>query len=239
VNAAELANAAQRQQWPASRPVARFPVVTFDLDGTLLRETTVCRYLGDRLSGGAGTITEVERRYRARAASSFEMADGSAPLFAGHTRATVAAALDDAPWIGGMAECLAELAGAGCQLLLGTLTWRFAAEWVKERHGFAAVCGTTMREERGALSGRVERYFDEHDKLAFIERWCASRGTALRHIAAVGDSWSDVPLFRRVGMSIALNATGDAQRAARCSVDTDDLRDILPLLIDTERGGRT
>jgi phosphoserine phosphatase len=39
-----------------------------------------------------------------------------------------------------------------------------------------------------------------------------------------------VPLFRRTGMSIALNATADARAAADHVLDTEDLRDVLPLL---------
>jgi phosphoserine phosphatase len=49
-------------------------------------------------------------------------------------------------------------------------------------------------------------------------------------VAAVGDSRSDVPLFERVGMSIALNATPDARAAATHALDTEDLRDVLALL---------
>ena len=36
----------------------------------------------------------------------------------------------------------------------------------------------------------------------------------MSQVAAVGDSRYDVPLFERVGMSIALNATPDAQAVA-------------------------
>jgi phosphoserine phosphatase len=76
----------------------------------------------------------------------------------------------------------------------------------------------------------VARYFDEHDKLCFVEKWCADNGYSMSQVAAVGDSRSDVPLFGSVGLSIALNATPDARRAAMHAFETDDLRDLLPLL---------
>jgi phosphoserine phosphatase len=82
----------------------------------------------------------------------------------------------------------------------------------------------------GVLSGVVSRYFDEHDKLHFVQEWCAERGYALSQVAAIGDSRSDVPLFREVGLSIALNATPDARNVAMHALDTDDLRDLLTLL---------
>lgn len=60
----------------------------------------------------------------------------------------------------------------------------------------------------------------------FVRTLCA---VAFRP-AEIGDSRSDVPLFHEVGLSIALNATPDAQAAATHRLDTDDLRDLLPLL---------
>jgi phosphoserine phosphatase len=115
-------------------------------------------------------------------------------------------------------------------VLLATITWRFAAELLQERHGFAAVSGTELEVTDGVLGRRVSRYFDEHDKLRFVEEWCAERSIGLDDVVAVGDSRSDLPLFRRVGRSVALNATPDARRAATCVIDTEDLRDVLPLL---------
>lgn len=82
----------------------------------------------------------------------------------------------------------------------------------------------------GVLSGVVGRYCDEHDKARFVEEWCAQNGHSMSEVAAIGDSRSDVPLFRRAGMSIALNATADARVVATHGLDTEDLRDVLQLL---------
>jgi phosphoserine phosphatase len=60
-----------------------------------------------------------------------------------------------------------------------------------------------------------------------VESWCAQNGYAMSQVAAVGDARSDITLFGRVGMSIALNATGEARRAADHVLDTRDLLDIL------------
>ena len=77
-----------------------------------------------------------------------------------------------------------------------------------------AASGTEMQAPDGVLSGVVSRYFDEHDKLRFVEDWCAQNGYSMSQVAAIGDSRSDVPLFQQVGMSIALNATPDARAVA-------------------------
>jgi phosphoserine phosphatase len=158
------------------------------------------------------------------------VADTSAGWLAGKSVAEAWRVLEDGSWIDGMAETLQALTTARVSLLLGTITWSFAAEMLRERYGFAAASGTEMQASDGVLSGVVSRYFDEHDKVRFVEDWCAENGYSMSQVAAIGDSRSDVPLFHRAGRSIALNATPDAWAAAAHVLDTEDLRDVLALL---------
>ncbi len=209
-----------------------YPVVVFDLDGTLLRHTTVSLLLAEHL-GRAEEIAELERAYAAGEISNRVIADASAAWLAGRSTTEIATALDAGPWINGIDETIRTLIEAGSDVLLATVTLRFAAELLRERYGFAAASGTEMQVIDGALGGHVTRYFDEHDKLRFVEDWCAQRGVALADVAAVGDSRSDLPLFDHAGRSVALNATPDARGAATVVIDTDDLRDVLPLLART------
>jgi phosphoserine phosphatase len=209
--------------------MSRYPVVIFDLDGTLLRGTTVSLLLAQWL-GREDEITELERAFHAHEISNSVVADTSAGWLAGKSVAETWQVLTDGPWIEGMAETFQALAAAGVSLLLGTITWRFAAEMLRERYGFCAVSGTEMHASDGTLSGVVSRYFDEHDKARFVEEWCAQNGYSMSQVAAIGDSRSDIPLFDRAAVSIALNATPDAQAVATHVLDTEDLRDVLALL---------
>jgi phosphoserine phosphatase len=206
-----------------------YPVVVFDLDGTLLRGTTVSLLLAQWL-GREDEVSELERAFRAHEISNSVVADTSAGWLAGKSVAEAWLLLADGPWIDGMAETFRALAAAQVSLLLGTITWSFAAEMLRERYSFQAASGTEMQADDGVLSGAVSRYFDEHDKVCFVEEWCAQNGYSMSQVAAIGDSRSDVPLFRRVGMSIALNATSNAQAVATHVLDTEDLRDVLALL---------
>ncbi len=211
-----------------------FPVVAFDLDGTLLRGTSVSLYLAEWMGQG-DLITEVERRFRANEISNSEVADISAAWFAGIDPDEVWNQLATAPWIRGIDQTLAALTAADCHVLLGTVTWRFAADMLQRRYGFEAVSGTEMRLDNGLLSGTVSRHFNEHDKVCFVESWCAQHGFGIEQAAAVGDSRSDVPLFARPGCAIALNATADARAAADHVVDSEDLTDVLEYLLEAGR----
>lgn len=215
------------------RPVGEpsfYPVVVFDLDGTLLRGTTVSLLLAHWL-GQTEEIAELERAFHAHEISNSVVADTSAGWLAGRSTADARRVLAKGNWIAGMTETFQALAARGVSLLLGTITWRFAAEMLQERYGFSAVSGTEMQATNGVLSGTVSRYFDEHDKVRFVENWCAQNGFSMNEVAAVGDSRSDVPLFYRAGTSIALNATPDAREAATHTLDTENLSDVLALLL--------
>jgi phosphoserine phosphatase len=67
---------------------ARWPVVFFDLDGTLLRGTSVSVLTADWLGRG-GALDELERRYRDGLISNAVVAETSASWFAGRTLAEV------------------------------------------------------------------------------------------------------------------------------------------------------
>lgn len=201
-------------------------VACFDLDGTLLRKTTVSLFLAAYL-GRAAALEDLERRFRLGEISNAVIADTSAGWFTGMRRAEVWAQLEQAPWIAGIAGTVARLRADGFHVILGTITWRFAAELLQARYQLDAVSGTEMEEVDGVLSGAVSRHFDEYDKVRFVERFCAERGLALSQCVAIGDSRSDVPLFKRVGLAIAINATEDARAAAHLVVDGDDLSIVL------------
>jgi phosphoserine phosphatase len=207
----------------------RFPVIAFDLDGTLLPGTTTSLVLAHSMNH-LPQVEELERQYRDYEIDNIEFATQEAALFCGVRLDEINAHLRTTPWIGGVTETLSELAGNGHALLLATLAWRFAAEELEHRPWFEAVSGAGMTAPDGVLSGEVNRHLDEEGKLAFVADWCAANGYTLADVAAIGDSRSDVPLFQATGLSIALNATAEAKEVAKHTLDTEDLRDVLPLL---------
>ncbi|GLF95874.1 HAD family hydrolase [Streptomyces yaizuensis] len=207
----------------------RHPVIVFDLDGTLIRGTTLSLVLAEAL-GHRPVVEELEHLYDDHRIDNHEFAVREAGLLRGVTPERYRAPLAGVPWIAGVKETLSALTEGGCTLLLTTLAWQFAVEELEHRPWFTAVAGAGMDLVDGALSGRVDRHFHEEDKRAFTEEWCRTRGIPLAEVAAIGDSRTDLPLFGAVGTSIALNAGAEARAAADHVLDTDDLRDVLPLL---------
>jgi phosphoserine phosphatase len=110
-----------------------YPVVVFDLDGTLLRGTSVSLLLAQWL-GQAEEIAELERAFQAHEISNSVVADTSAGWLAGQRTADVWEVLEEGSWIDGMSETFPTLIAAEVKLLLGTVTWRFATRRKTRRH---------------------------------------------------------------------------------------------------------
>lgn len=83
------------------------------------------------------------------------VADTSAAWLTGRSTDEAWRVLMDGSWIEGMAETLRTLTAARVSLLLGTITWSFAGEIVRQHHDFAVVSGTEMHADGGVLSGAV------------------------------------------------------------------------------------
>ena len=207
----------------------RWRLACFDLDGTLVRGTSVSQYLANQL-GQSERMAELEREYASGAISNSVVAEEQAKSYGGIPLADIVSKLAEIPCIDEIDATILGLRQRGVESILGTVTWSFAAQEFRRRHGFAAVSGTEAEVKDGVPTGAVERHFDERDKLEFVRSHCEASQIELSQCIAVGDSRSDVPLFQAVGFSVALNATAQAREAAAVALDTDSLTDILEVI---------
>jgi phosphoserine phosphatase len=118
----------------------------------------------------------------------------------------------------------------GAPVVLGTVTWSFAARFIQREYAFHAHCGTVMAEVGGVLSGTIQQYFDEYKKAELVTQLCRAQRVPLERCVALGDSRSVIPLFRRAGLAIALNASEAARAAAHVHDESLGLRSVLPFL---------
>jgi phosphoserine phosphatase len=144
--------------------------VFFDLDGTLLRGTSVSAATAEWL-GRKGELDALERDYAAGRVANAAVAEASAEWFADVPVDEAGEALARLPWIDGIEELVAALPFCA----IATITWSWAAEWAARRFGFDAWSGTKMGLRDGRLSGTVAKHFDADDKAAWVESTCAAR----------------------------------------------------------------
>jgi len=172
-------------------------VVAFDLDGTLLRGPTVCELLAEPL----GRLAEM-RRFETLAAEA-EIAAARREMarwYEGRTPAQLCAGLEAAHWAPGAREGVALLQSHGVEVVIASITWRFAVEWVAERLGVARVLGTKLEADGGV------RDVWPRDKARWLEDVRAELALPPERVAAVGDSGSDAELLSAASLRFYVGA---------------------------------
>jgi len=175
-------------------------------------------------------MEELEKLYAAGEMTNSEVAARHTRVYRGRTRADACAHFASITLIDGVPETLRWIRERGLLPVISTVTCRFAAEELQARYGFEASSGCELEEIGGIFTGEISSPFDAHDKAGFVADFAAARGLGPDSVIAVGDSQSDLPSFEIAGLSIALNPSDDARRAADEVVVTDDLRAIIPVL---------
>jgi phosphoserine phosphatase len=204
-------------------------LVAFDLDGTLIPDTTVSLSLARHL-GHEAELQDPERRFRDGEIGNAVIADFEAERLRGRAVDEVEAVIGRIPLIHGLSETVSALKAHGITALIATITWSFAPRAYQHRFGLDGHCGTEMDEAGGRPTGEVIRYCDEFHKRDYVKAESARLGLRPEQCAAVGDSRSDVPLFAWAGTSLAINAAPAARAAADHAFETSDPRDVLPYL---------
>ena len=85
----------------------------------------------------------------------------------------------------------------------------------------------------GRLTGEAVERVPEGGKGAIADQLMVELGVSSDTLLAIGDSTSDIALFERAGVSVAVNPSSDEVRAAADIVlEEADLRPLLPRLVE-------
>jgi phosphoserine phosphatase len=201
----------------------------FDLDGTLIHGTTSCLHIAQQLGWG-NLMMRLEEDYAAGRISNETVATEDGKQYAGKSLDEIHSAMKTTPFIDNISTAVSQLQAAGIRCIITTVTWKFVAQWVAQRFGFDDYTGVEMPMENRMLSGVVSRHFEASDKVLIAQAHALELGISAKQVLAVGDSRSDILLFKWAGISVALNATKQAAEAATYRVNTRDLLQALKLV---------
>jgi len=213
----------------------RIRAVSFDLDGTLIVGTSDVHLA--RELGFVEEVLEWDRLYVSGKMSSREFEDKEAERCRGRKKADLVNIMSTLPKISGIRETVDRLHSEGIIVLAGTIAWDFVSEHFKKEYGFDEASSSAMGQDcNGILDGTIAKHFDEYDKALWVEEVCRNRGISMAEVAAVGDSRSDIPLFEKVGLAIALNGTPKLREVADLSFVSDDLSVVVePILAGSRK----
>ncbi len=202
----------------------------FDMDGTLIRNTDSVRFLC-MLNNNLEKVREIERLENDGSISWIEADHRKAELIKGLDLRDAVLRFDDSvELVKNVEYVLTNLRERGVKSVLVTAGPIQVASIVGNMFGFDAVYGSLYEVRNQKFTGRITTHLGQGGKLACLEDFCAKNGISLGQCLAIGDSESDIEIFRKCGKSIAINYSDALKGEASEYIVTEDLQDIIDIL---------
>jgi phosphoserine phosphatase len=199
----------------------------FDMDGTLLRGTTASLEIARRLDH-VEALEDLERRFASGTTSAPEFAVEVRELWVDLDPDLVADVVSAAPWIEGIDEVCADIAGRGESSMLITMSPDFFADHLT-RHGIDVIHASAFPPLPFEAPVDPSAILGPTDKVRLTEAERAARDLPLGACVAYGDSTSDEPLFAHLERTVAVNASPALESVARVAYRGHDLREAYAL----------
>ena len=204
-------------------------LVSLDLDGTLIHPA-IFNAVADALGFGEPLAWSYQE-YVAGRMSLEEAFRHDYKFFVGRSVEEMHEALRESKaWTPGIAEAVAAMKAAGLRVIVTTDQPDFLAETTLDFFGVDDVVCSPAEVRHGRVTASV---FPEFEKWPNLERYLRARKVDASHVAHVGNGTNDVPVFERVGFSLAVNALHPSVvQAADASIDrVRDFREVAAALL--------
>jgi len=200
----------------------KFVVVSFDVDKTLFRQPALTQAV--RGLGIGKKWDAIDQMYHRQRITLRQGLLQQFQLLVGMKLADVLAEVSKVPMMRNIREAVDKLLGLGLSVILCTDNPDFLCQYLVEQFGFRGFVSSKVAVKNGVIIDDIEPL---PDKRLGIRKYCAWMSIPLSKTVHVGDGLNDVPVFRVVGYSIALN-TGleKVKRAASHQMETDNLLDV-------------
>jgi phosphoserine phosphatase len=203
----------------------------FDMDGTLLHGTTAGLEIARRL-GCVSELVELEASFASGTIDTRAFSAAIAALWQGITAEVVAEVFHASPWISGLPDVLADIRRRGEHSLVITMSPDFFADGLRV-FGVDEVAASRFPALPLSSIPDPAWILTPDDKVRIVVEAMARLGLTERSCIAYGDSGSDVPLFRRLPHTVAVNATPELVALAAVSYQGADLREAYRLARST------
>lgn len=204
-------------------------LAVFDLDGTLKMEPDPYVYLHRCL----GVMAEAEAITAAGLSGQLVYEDwlrADAELWRGTPRSALQQFFREDAYIPGAPEAVRALQAQGAEIAIVSSGLRLHADMVAADLGIAHVFGNEIFFDGGddpAVTGEVRATAPIDAKGNLLAQLQAELGVDPEETLAVGDSRSDLPLFARAAVRVAV-APHQPDVAEAADIVLPDLRDLLP-----------
>jgi phosphoserine phosphatase len=207
-------------------------LVCFDMDGTLIRNTNSVEYLCTLNHASKELMDDIDRREGDGVISWIAADHERVKLVAGLAVDRVEEQFDAClRIIDNLGEVIARLKAQNALTMLVTAGPLEVAQSLTRRYHFDYCFGSIYETHEGKYTPRIITHLGAKGKLRHLLDLCETTGIPLRDCVAVGDSSSDIELFKNVGVSIGVNCSSDLAQYAHHVIHGNNLLPILPLIL--------
>jgi phosphoserine phosphatase len=200
-------------------PLTDYSMMSFDVDETIfrqpcLRETAHTLGFGEKWDQYDEMYKKGRINLRDRLVSHYK-------LFDGMVFANVMGEVAKVEVMKNVRETVLKLQGHQIRVILLTDLPDFVCSYLIERFGFEGYVASRVGVKDGRITSDIEPL---SDKRLGLRKYSAWTGIPLSRCVHVGDGLNDVPVFRIVGYSIALNSKlAKVKALASYHMTTDDM----------------
>lgn len=209
----------------------RLKLVVFDVDGTLVKIVSSWQFLHEKL----GTWDEGKRhaeQFLRGAITYNDWAKLDASLWTGLKFQRIQQIFDDLSYTDGAKEVVATLRRKGLKVILLSAGLSLVTKKVEKEIDADGAIANELKVKNGLITGEVGVHVSVNDKDKVLQRILKKFDLMMEECAAVGDDETLIPLFERVGLSVAFNSRSEiVKNKADFVVEGVDLRGVLPLLL--------
>lgn len=201
--------------------------MSFDVDGTIFRKAALTQVVH---SLGIGEKWDsIDQMYHRRRITLRECLLSQYKLLQGLGLSDIIREIAKVEVIRNVRETLERLQGHHIRVILLTDNPDFLCAYLIERFGFEGYVASKVVVKDGMVTDEIEPL---PDKRLGLRKYSAWTGIPLSRCAHVGDWVNDIPVFRVVRYSVALNGKDDRIKAsASYHLETDDLLDVYRHLL--------
>lgn len=138
------------------------------------------------------------------------------------------------PLVDGIQETVASLQACGmrCVIISGGID--IAAEMLANEFGFDGYIADRLQtDDEGRLTGEGIKVVDLADKGVWVRKFIDKYGTTGERTVSIGNSFTDIPMFKNSGLSIAFNPLDEyTSGAATYTVRSGNISDVLDYIIE-------
>jgi len=204
----------------------RYKLVSFDMDGTLIKNTTADLFFASLLNVEK-EVLELETGLKQGLIDNNDFMVKVGLIMKELSLDFVTNNFHNLPLIDGIEDTIEALKHHGVITMLITSSGEYFANLFKSRFQFDYVFGTKHHIDENGFIGIGIDDCSGKTKAMHLAQIAESNHISLAECVAVGDSLSDIPIFEKVGLAIAFNSDETLEGKADIYLKSDNLLSIL------------